>query len=49
MIDMNGVREIIDIFEYLESKMEKLRYDCGVLQSIGYKEFVDFYNLYKQK
>lgn len=43
MITLEGVREIIDIFEYLEKKTEKLNFSAGVLQSIGYKEYHDFY------
>jgi tRNA delta(2)-isopentenylpyrophosphate transferase len=47
MIDINGIKEIVQIYEYLESKGE-LNFTKGALQSIGYKEFHDFYKKCKE-
>lgn len=48
MININGVREIINIYDYLDQKLPKFDFTAGVLQSIGYKEFHEFYQLYKK-
>lgn len=42
MVDIKGVQEIIEVYENLDSK-GPLDFQRGVLQSIGYKEFYDFY------
>jgi len=42
MVNIEGVKEIIWIFGYME-KFGPFNFQRGVLQSIGYKEFYDFY------
>ena len=44
MINYEGVKEIINIFDALKVEGKKLNFEQGILQSIGYKEYTDFYN-----
>ena len=48
MIDIEGIREIINIFNHLDN-MKALKINKGVLQSIGYKEFLPFYEALKNE
>jgi hypothetical protein len=44
MINYEGVKEIIDVFDALKIEGKELNFEKGILQSIGYKEYTDFYN-----
>jgi len=48
MVDMNGLKEIIRIYSYLE-RFGPFDFQKGILQSIGYKEFYEFYKTLKEK
>jgi len=48
MVDMNGLKEIAKIFQYLEN-FGPFEFQKGILQSIGYKEFYEFYKKLKEK
>ena len=48
MIYFEGIKEIITIFDALKNEGE-FNFKSGVLQSIGYKEFLQFYKFIENK
>jgi tRNA dimethylallyltransferase len=47
MLKEGGLAEIIEIFDLFLEQEEEIKFDAGLLQAIGYKEFYSFYLLLK--